>query len=129
MATKTKVWLSLLAVGIGIPTILLFTTLVNDVLFKEVTFCMSTFSDLAIKSLGILSAGVVTGFMTSLFVVRSNYWPHIVLSLFVLIKMFFFTGCAFDGTPFWYDTLLNLVLVSGLWLGNYGANKFPLAPV
>lgn len=79
--------------------------------------------------MGILLSGIFTGFLVSLIVVRTNHWPHIALSLFVLTKMAFVVECPFTGNPMWYDAMVNGLLISGLWLGLYAAHKFPLAPV
>ena len=128
MKPKLRLGLTIFATLIGLSTLLLYTTLVQDVLFKGVTFCTATGLQLTLKTMGIWSAGLVTGFLTSLLVLQDNYYPNIVLSGAVILKIFALVGCASFGSPFWYDTILNMSLLLGLWMGYYGGVKFPLSP-
>ena len=128
MKPKLRLGLTIFATLIGLSTLLLYTTLVQDVLFKEVVFCNATGIQLTLKTMGIWSAGIVTGFLTSLLVLQDNYYPNLVLSGAVLLKIFVFAGCAGMTSPFWYDTVLSFSLLSGLWMGYYGGVKFPLSP-
>ena len=128
MSPKLRLGLSIFATLIGLSTLLLYTTLVQDVLFKEIVFCNATGMQLTLKTIGIWSAGIVTGFLTSLLVLQDNYYPNLVLSAVVLLKIFVFVGCDNLANPFWYDGVLSFSLLSGLWMGYYGGVKFPLSP-
>ncbi len=128
MNSKLRLRLTIFATLIGLSTLLLYTTLVQDILFKGISFCNATGIHLTLKTIGIGSAGLVTGFLTSLLVLQDNYYPNIVLSIVVLGKAFLFVGCESMASPLWYDTLLSSCLLSGLWLGYYGGVKFPLSP-
>lgn len=128
MKPKLRLGLTLFATGIGLSTLLLYTTLVQDVLFKGVVFCNATGLQLTLKLMGIWSAGLITGFLTSLLVLQDNYYPNLVLSIAVLLKVFVFVGCPSLASPFWYDSLLSFSLLTGLWMGYYGGVKFPLSP-
>lgn len=128
MKPKLRLGLTLFATGIGLSTLLLYTTLVQDVLFKDVVFCNATSLQLTLKLMGIWSAGLITGFLTSLLVLQDNYYPNLVLSVAVLLKVFVFVGCEGLATPFWYDSVLSFSLLAGLWMGYYGGIKFPLSP-
>ncbi len=129
MKPKNYVVLTTLGTIIGALSLLLFTTLVKDVFFKEVNYCVSTASELGLKTFAMLGSGCVVGFKSSLIVLRSNFWPHIAMSLAVFLQIFLFTGCPLTSDPIWYDALQGSCLIVGLWLGSYGAHKFPLAPV
>ena len=128
MKPKLRIGLSIFATLIGLSTLLLYTTLVQDVIFKEIAFCNATGIQLTFKTMGIWSAGIVTGFLTSLLVLQDNYYPNLVLSAVVLLKIFVFAGCDSMANPFWYDAVLSFSLLSGLWMGYYGGVKFPLSP-
>ncbi|MEM1258157.1 MAG: hypothetical protein AAGH81_06490 [Bacteroidota bacterium] len=128
MKPKLRLGLSIFATLIGLSTLLLYNTLVQDVLFKDIAFCNATGLQLMLKTMGIWSAGLVTGFLTSLLVLQDNYYPNIVLSAAVLLKVFVFVGCESLANPFWFDTVLSFSMLSGLWMGYYGGVKFPLSP-
>lgn len=128
MNPKTRLGLTLFATVVGLTALLLYTTIVQDVLFKGVTFCNASTGQLTYKLLAFGSAGLVTGFLTSLLVLQDNYYPNIVLSVTIIGKAFFFVGCGSFVVPFWYDALLGSFLISGLWMGYYGGVKFPLSP-
>lgn len=129
MAYRTKLLLTVTATILGALSLLLFATLAKDVFFANVSFCGSSTVDLTLKTVAVFSAGVIAGFMAALIVVRNNLLPHLAISAFVIVKMFFLAGCAQTGNPVWFDTLLDFSLIPGLWLGCYGALKFPLAPI
>lgn len=129
MKPKTQLGLIILSTLTGILTLLLFTTLVQDVFFKNINYCISGLGDLTVKTFALFSAGAIVGFKASLIVIRSNFWPHMVMTLAVFAQFFFIVGCPMSANPFWFDLLQNALLVFGLWLGSYGALKFPLAPV
>ncbi|UOY06768.1 hypothetical protein L0P88_22975 [Muricauda sp. SCSIO 64092] len=128
MTPRLRFALTLFATLIGLSVLLLYTTLVEDVLFKGVAFCNADSIQLTFKTLGIGSAGLITGFLTSLLVLQDNYYPNLVLSAAVLAKVLIFVGCEANPSPFWYDLLLSTTLLSGLWMGYYGGIKFPLSP-
>ena len=129
MARRTKLVLTVMATVIGGLSLLLFTTLAKDIFFANVNFCSSSVGALTLKTMAIFSAGIVAGFMSSLIVVRDNLLPHLVISGLVILKMCFVVSCGQMGNPVWFDTLLDFSLIPGLWLGCYGAIKFPLAPI
>lgn len=128
MSPKLRLGLTIFATLIGLSTLVLYTTLVQDVIFKQVTFCQATGLQLTLKTMGIWSAGLITGFLTSLLVLQDNYYPNVVLSTAVLLKIFVFVGCDSMANPFWFDTILSFSLISGLWIGYYAGVKFPLSP-
>lgn len=128
MSRRTRIPLTVFATFLGIFCLLLYTTLVQDVFFKEVSFCGANGLQLGLMAMGIWAAGSITGFMTSLLVMQDNYWPHVVLTLAVLLKTFFVVECESLANPLWFDALLNFSLLSGLWMGYYAAVKFPLSP-
>lgn len=128
MSRRTRIPLTVFATFLGIFSLLLYTTLVQDVFFKEVSFCGANGLQLGLMAMGIWAAGSITGFMTSLLVMQDNYWPHVALSIGVLAKTLFVVECEALANPLWFDALLNFSLLTGLWMGYYGAVKFPLSP-
>lgn len=72
MHSKTRLGLTVLAMLIGLSVLALYTTLVQDVLFKNVSFCSASTIELTFKVLALGTAGLVTGFLTSVLI--SGLW-------------------------------------------------------
>lgn len=129
MKLRTRIFLTVLATVIGGLSLQLYTTLSKDVLFNGIQFCTSSNSDLALGTMALFISATFSGFLASLIVVRDNFWPHFFISLFIVGKLSVVALCGQWGGPFWFEAGLHLSLLAGLWLGWYGAVKFPLAPV
>ncbi|MEX0313001.1 MAG: hypothetical protein AB3N18_02410 [Allomuricauda sp.] len=129
MSSRTRVLLTVTATIIGGLSLILYTTLSQEILLDGLSFCTSTNSELMIGGLATFVSAVVAGFLASLIVVRDNYWPHMAISIFIVGKMCFAVLCGQWSGPFWFESGLHLSLLAGVWLGYHGANKFPLAPV
>ncbi len=129
MSSKNKRLLCALATVFGGFSLLLFTTITKDILFKNLSLCSSTGLELLFGSFTMFTAAVTAGFITSLIVVRKTHLPHILLSLGVLAKMSIMANCSYLTGAFLFELGVNSSLILGLWLGNYSALKFPLAPV
>ena len=127
MKPKFRIVLTIFATLAGIFSLLLYTTLVQDVFFKDTFFNLANNQELTLMIMGLLTAGLITGFLASLLVMQDNSWPHIAISLLVFAKALFIVQCNFLN-PFWFQVLLNGSLVAGLWIGYYMAVKFPLSP-
>lgn len=129
MSSKNKLLLCGGATIFGGFSLFLFTKIARDIIFNGLSLCSSTNMELVLGSLLMFAAAVTAGFITSIIVVRKSYLPHILISLGVLVKMSFIANCSFLSTTFLFDIGLDVSLILGLWLGNYSALKFPLAPV
>ncbi|MER3373196.1 MAG: hypothetical protein RIM83_01005 [Allomuricauda sp.] len=129
MKSRSRIFLTVLATVIGGLCLQLYATLSKDVLFNGIEFCTSSNFDLVLGTVAMLISAIFSGFIASLIVVRDNNWPHFLISLFVIGKLSVVALCAQWGGPLWFEAGLHLSLLAGLWLGWYGANKFPLAPI
>ncbi|MEM9001513.1 MAG: hypothetical protein AAGB24_14720 [Bacteroidota bacterium] len=129
MTAQTRLFLTVISTVVGALSLMLYTTLAQDVLLEGVGFCTSSNLDLVFSGLATFVAATISGFLASLIVVKDNFWPHVLISSFVAGKLFFMTFCGFWNGSFWFETGLHLSSIAGLWLGSYGAIKFPLAPV
>lgn len=129
MKSRTRVLLTILSTVIGGLSLVLYTTISQDILFKGLSFCTSPVQELIFGSMAFFLSAVVAGFISTLIVVKDNFLPLMFISLFVVGKMLVFTTCGQWNGPFWFETGLNLSHIGGLWLGCYGAVKFPLAPI
>nr|WP_299385512.1 hypothetical protein [Allomuricauda sp.] len=129
MNLRTRVLLTVLSTIVGGASLILYTTISQDILFKGLSFCSSSVQELVFGSSAFFFSAVVAGFIATLIVVKDNFLPLFFMSLYVLGKLFVFTTCGQWHGPLWFETGLNLSHLGGLWLGWYGAVKFPLAPM
>ncbi|MFD2098460.1 hypothetical protein [Flagellimonas iocasae] len=129
MQSRTRIFLTVLATAIGGCCLQLYVTLSKDVLFNGIQFCTSSNQDLVLGTVAMFLSATFAGFISSLIVVRDNFWPHFFISLFIIGKLSVAALCAPWGGPLWFEIGLHSSLLAGLWLGWYSAEKFPLAPV
>lgn len=129
MNSRTRVFLTVLSTLVGGLSLVLYTTISQDILFKGLSFCTSSIQELVFGSTAFFLSSVVAGFISTLIVVKDNFLPLFFISLYVVAKFFVFTTCGQWHGPLWFETGLNLSHLGGLWLGCYGAVKFPLAPM
>lgn len=130
MTLRLRLFLSSIATIVGASSLWLYTTLSRDVLFEGVGYCSSTFGQLFLSVLSILGSSVISGFLAALIVIRKTHWPHIWLSLALLINMVLVaTSCSEMSAPTWFEAGQNVSLLGGVWLGAFVAGKFPLAPM
>ncbi len=129
MNFRIRVLLTILATVIGGLSLVLYTTISQDILFDNLSFCTSTNQELILGSMAFFTSAVLAGFIATLIVVKDNYLPHSVISLFIVAKMSFAVLCGQWHGPLWFETGIHLSLIGGIWLGRYGAVKFPLAPM
>ncbi|MEM7485966.1 MAG: hypothetical protein AAF348_12225 [Bacteroidota bacterium] len=129
MNPRIRIFLTMLATLIGGLSLVLYTTITESILFDNLSFCTSSNSDLVLGSTALITSAMVAGFVATLIVVKDNSVPHIFMSLFLIGNLFFAAVCGQWHGPLWFETGLHLSLIGGLWLGRYGAVKFPLAPV
>jgi len=130
MTLRLRLLLSTIATIVGASSLWLYTTLSKDVLFEGVGYCTSTSGQLLLSVLAILGSSVVSGFLAALIVIRKTHWPHIWLSLALLIQMALVAiSCSEISAPTWFEASQNISLLGGVWLGAFAAGKFPLAPM
>jgi hypothetical protein len=128
MNSRTRVFLTVMATIIGGLSLMLYTTISKDILFDNLSFCTSSSQELVLGSMSLFTSAILAGFISTLIVVKDNFLPHFFISLFIVAKMSFAGICDPWHGPLWFETGLNLSLIGGIWLGRYGAVKFPLAP-
>ncbi|MDC6364850.1 MULTISPECIES: hypothetical protein [Flavobacteriaceae] len=129
MKSKTRILLTVIATVVGGLSLILYTTLSQDIILGGLSFCTSTNMELLFGTLATFASAVIAGFIASLIVVRDNHWPHFFISLFILGKMSLVVVCDQWTGPVLFESGLQFSLLGGLWVGHFSANKFPLAPV
>ncbi len=129
MTPRNRVLLISVATALGCAALMLYTKISKDIIFNGLRYCALQQFDLVLGPAALLTSAGFSGFMASLVVIRKSLIPHVVMSMYVVAKMFFVSTCPDFSSPLWFDLTLNTALLSGIWLGNYIAKKFPLAPI
>lgn len=129
MNARIRVLLTVTSTLVGILSLILYTTISTEILFDKVSYCTSSVGTLWLSAMAVLLSSVVSGFLASLIVIRDNVLPHVFISLFIVGKMSFVAHCGAWSGPFWFETAQHLSLLVGVWIGSYGASRFPLAPM
>nr|WP_299339937.1 hypothetical protein [Allomuricauda sp.] len=129
MKSRMRVFLIVLATTVGGLSLVLYTTLSEEVILKGISYCASSISKLTYSGITFFVSAFLAGFLASLIVVRDNGWPHFFITTMIVGKMLFLLFFGYWAASFWAVTGLHFSLVAGLWAGFYGAAKFPLAPM
>ncbi len=129
MSNRNRIAITALAIVISTFSFLLFTKISRDILFDGLSFCSSSTGELYLGSAAMMTSAIITGFMAALLVIRDNAIPHLVVSGVILVKLYVVVSCVPWSSPFFYEAGMHLGMVGGIWIGNFGAKKFPLAPV
>ncbi len=129
MKSKMRLFLIVLATVLGGLSLVLYTTLSEEIILKGISYCTSSLSKLAYGSFTFFISAFLAGFLASLVVVRDNSWPHFLISAAIFGKMLFLLFFGYWAISFWSVTGLHVSLIAGLWAGFFGAAKFPLAPM
>ncbi len=129
MSSKNRIAITGMSIIVGVFSYLLFTKITRDILFDGLNFCAASSSELYFGSALLVTSAIITGFLAALLVVRDNSIPHYVISLVILAKMYFVISCVTWSPPFFYEFGVHMSMIGGIWVGNLGAQKFPLAPM
>ncbi len=129
MTRRNRVLLISAATALGCAALILYTKISKDIIFNGLRYCSLQQLDVVLGPAALLTSASFSGFLASLIVIRKSLIPHMVMSLYVMAKMFFASTCPDFSSPLWFDATLNAALLSGIWLGHYMAEKFPLAPI
>ncbi|WP_422351737.1 hypothetical protein [Flagellimonas sp.] len=129
MNSRTRVFLTVLSTVVGGFSLILYTTISHNILFKGLSFCTSSIQELFFGSTAFFLSAVIAGFISTLIVVKDNFLPLFLISLFIIGEFLVLTSSGHWHGPVWFETGLYLSHIGGLWIGCYGAVKFPLAPM
>ncbi len=129
MSSKNRIAITGMSIVIGVFSYLLFTKITRDILFDGLNFCASSTRELYLGSALLVTSAIITGFLAALLVVRDNSIPHYAISMVILAKMYLVISCVTWSPPFFYELGVHMCMIGGVWVGNLGAQKFPLAPM
>lgn len=103
----------------GEVTLVLLTTVAQEVLFDGITFRASSISDLLWGGTATNLAAVISGCVASLVAKEKYIIVPIVVSLFIVADTSYIILKNITGDPVWFDILAGTGLVFGVWLGYF----------
>lgn len=128
MTSRNRSILTISSILLGGFSLVVFSKISRDIIFDGLSICSSSSIDIGLGVLTLFTSSLLAGFMASIVVMRDNFIPHLVMSAFLIGQMFFISNCE-QWAQIGLEIGLNISLIFGLWIGNYTALKFPLAPI
>jgi len=118
MNTKQLVRI-LLATIAGEISLVLFTTIAQEVIVDGVHFATSSTMDLILGGFATLVAGALAGMVASTLGGKDNKWPHVIISLFIITETIYLMASGKTGNPIWFSTVSSVALILSVWGGFY----------
>lgn len=113
-----------LAVVLGEISLILLTTIAQEVMFDGIDYYTSPLSDIFFGGLATFFASVLAGLVASLPVHCKSVLPHIILSCLILLETTVLLITGVLSGPLWFDILSGLSLIPGIWVGHFLATNF-----
>ena len=120
-----KKWtLVILAIIGGEISLVLLTTIAQEVLFDGIRYRSSPLFDLVVGGTATFLAAVLAGFIARLIAGAHHLVVPLVISLIVTLETGYLISRQISGDPLWFDVLAGASLIIGIWLGfNYKERK------
>lgn len=114
----------LLAVLLGEVSLILLTTVAQEVMFDGIDYYNSPLSDIFFGGIATFIAAVLAGMVASLIVRGTTLIPHIIISCLIMVEMSYLLASGTLNGPFWFDILSGFSLIVGVWAGHYATQTF-----
>lgn len=124
MSAKSSYKYIILASVLGEISLVLLTTIVQEVLFDGISFATSSNSEMIFGGLATFFAAVIAGVIAAAITKGSSVIPPIFISILIFAEMTYLMLSGKLDNPIWFDILSGLSLILGIWLGNYIVKKF-----
>lgn len=109
----------ILAVLLGEITLILLTTVAQEVLFDGIDYHTSETIEIFLGGIATFLSAVVAGMVASWVVDGLSSIPPLVISLIILLETTYLIMKEVLTGPFWFDFLSAVFLVVGIWAGHY----------
>ena len=114
---NNKFFKTFLAVLVGEIALVLLTTLAQEVLFNGISYSESSQAELIFGGLATFIAAVLAGYIAALIGGLKNSWPHLIISVLIIIEMSYLISNDLTKDPLWFDMLAGFSLILGVWIG------------
>ena len=124
MSAKSSYKYIILAVILGEIALILLTTIAQEVLYDGISFATSSNIDMIFGGLATFVAAVIAGIIAVAITRGSTRIPPTIISILIFAEMTYLMLSGKLNNPIWFDILLGLSLILGIWLGYYIVKKF-----
>lgn len=114
----------ILAAVLGEITLILGTTLAQEVLFDGIDYYTSPMSDIVFGGLATFIAAVLAGVVAAMPVKAVSRLPHLIISLIIVMETTYLMASGSLNGPLWFDLLALASLIIGVWAGHYASKVF-----
>lgn len=114
----------ILAAVFGEITLILGTTLAQEVLFDGIDYYTSPMSDIVFGGLATFIAAVLAGVVAAMPVKALSRVPHLIISLIIVMETTYLMASGSLNGPEWFDLLASASLIIGVWAGHYASKVF-----
>ena len=125
---KNLIVKTIVAAIIGELALALLTTVAQSVLVDGVHIETSTHTDLLLGGTATILAGVLSGMIASLIGGKDNRWPHLIISIFILVETTYLIVTGKIGNPLWFAIVSGLGLLLSIWIGYFVYRKIKARP-
>ena len=124
MSSKSSFKYVILAIVLGEISLVLLTTIAQEVLYDGISFATSSNNDIMFGGLATFLAAVIAGIVAAAITKASTRVPPSIISILVLAEMTYLMISGKLTNPIWFDVLSGLSLILGIWLGYYIVKKY-----
>lgn len=122
MNKRTLVLRTILAVVVGEVSLIVLTTIAQEVLFPGIRYHDSPRFDLVFGGLATILAAVFAGMLASVVISHSKIVP-IAMSTLVLVETSALVLLDKTTDPLWFDILAGTALIIGIWTGYFWGSR------
>lgn len=115
---------TVVATLVGEFSLVVLTTVAQEVLVDGVDWQHSSNFDLTVGGLATLLAGVLTGIIASYIGGNNDPWPVRIISLLVVIETTYLIVADKAGNTLWFSIASSVSLIAAIWIGYYLLRKF-----
>ncbi len=124
MSTKSSYKYIILASLLGEISLILLTTIAQEMLFDGIRFATSSNLELIFGGLATFLVAVIAGIIAAAIVKASTLIPHTIISILTFIEMTYLMISGKLDDPIWFDVLSGFSLILGIWLGYFIVKKY-----
>jgi len=108
---------------VGEFSLVILTTIAQEVLVDGVDWQTSSQIDLAIGGVATGLAGVLTGIIASCIGGKNNPWPVRIISVLVAVETTYLIVSGKSGSTLWFSIVSAVALIVSIWIGFYVLRK------
>ncbi len=119
-----KTSIIILAAVLGEITLILLTTLAQEVLFDGIDYYASSMSEIVFGGMATFMAAVLAGMVAAVPVKAMSRIPQLIISIIIVLETTYLMASGSLNGPGWFDLLASGSLIIGVWAGHYTSRVF-----